>query len=231
MALYTLNRIANSISIIDLASNVVAKEIPVGSFDPTTSVIRQGRGFLYDAKLSGDGTVSCASCHIDSEMDLIAWDLGDPKGQVVTNTTIIPLGGSFFTNTSTFHPMKGPMTTQTLRGLNGLEPLHWRGDRTNFTFFNGAFVSLLGGRLLSTNDMNAYRDFINTICFEPNPNQNLDRTLPATFAGANPRAGFTNFVIDHYIGSPSVGISCNSCHALPDGTAKFIVGASALQES
>jgi hypothetical protein len=127
--------------------------------------------------------------------------------------------------------MKGPMTTQTLRGLNTLDPFHWRGDRTNFTHFNGAFGSLLGGSPLSTADMNAYRDFINTIRFEPNPNQNLDRTLPSSFAGANPRAGFTNFVFDNYIGSPAVGLSCNACHALPEGSARFIVGAAALQES
>ena len=57
------------------------------------------------------------------------------------------------------------MTTQTLRGLNGLDPLHWRGDRTNFTHFNGAFDSLLGGSALSAADMDAYRDFINTLVF------------------------------------------------------------------
>ena len=29
-----------------------------------------------------------------------------------------------------FHPMKGPMTTQTLRGMANHGPMHWRGDRT-----------------------------------------------------------------------------------------------------
>src|SRR5262249_22311259 len=229
--LYILNRIANSISIVDASNNTLLKEIPIGSFDPTTSTIRQGRGFLYDAKLSGNGTVSCSSCHIDAEMDTLAWDLGDPQGQMVTNNSAIPIGGTFVTNTSQFHPMKGPMTTQTLRGLNTLDPFHWRGDRTNFTHFNGAFASLLGGTPLSAVDMNAYRDFINTVHFEPNPNQNLNRTLPTNFAGANPQAGFTNFTIDTYVGSPPNGLSCNSCHALPTGTALFIVNHTALQES
>lgn len=228
-ALYVLNRISGTISVINPTMDAVVREIPIGSHDPTTPAIRAGRGFLYDAKLSGNGTVSCASCHIDAEMDLLAWDLGDPQGNLETNQTVIlPLQQ---TNTSVFHPMKGPMTTQTLRGLNGLDPFHWRGDRTNFTHFNGAFASLLGGAALSEADMNAYRDFINTIRFQPNPNQNLDRTLPASFAGANPRAGFTNFVFDHYVGSPQVGISCNDCHALPTGSASFIIAASALQES
>ena len=29
-----------------------------------------------------------------------------------------------------FHPMKGPMTTQSLRGMANHGPMHWRGDRT-----------------------------------------------------------------------------------------------------
>src|SRR5437016_16560 len=120
--LYVLNRIANSLSIIDTVANAVLKEIPVGSFDPTPATIRQGRGFLYDAKLSGNGTVACASCHVDAEMDLIAWDLGDPMGQLATNKATVV--GTGVTNNVVQHPMKGPMTTQTLRGLNGQEPLH-----------------------------------------------------------------------------------------------------------
>ena len=226
VALYVLNRISGTISVIELPASVVAREIPIGSFDPTPLSIRQGRGFLYDAKLSGNGTVACASCHIDAEMDLLAWDLGDPGGVLVTNVTQLFPGGPQFA--SVFHPMKGPMTTQTLRGLSGLDPLHWRGDRTNFLHFNGAFDSLLGGSILSTADMQAYRQFINTIQFQANPNQNLDRTLPATFPnGGNPQAGLTNFTVDQY----TFGLSCNTCHALPTGTARAIIPAAALQES
>lgn len=215
-ALYALNRLANTISIVDLANHTVAKEIPIGSYDPTPAVVRNGRGFLYDAKLSGNGTVSCAACHIDAEMDLLAWDLGDPTGQMVTNTVSFGLA----TAPEGFHPMKGPLTTQTLRGLNGMDPLHWRGDRTNFTHFNGAFDSLLGGSALSAADMDAYRDFINTIVFGPNPNQNLDRTLPTRFAGGNPVAGHSNYINTVYTPSTAFpgGLKCNSCHLLPTGS-------------
>jgi YVTN family beta-propeller protein len=230
-ALYVLNRIANTISVIDIQNNTVAREIPIGSFDPTPAAIRNGRGFLYDAKLSGNGTVSCASCHIDAEMDLLAWDLGDPTGEMTTTRTVLPLPPPFspITNTSAFHPMKGPLTTQTLRGLNGLDPLHWRGDRTNFLQFNGAFASLLGGSTLSAADMAAYRDFVNTIVFQPNPNQNLDRTLPANFAGANPVAGRTAFLTTDY----AVGLNCNTCHTAPPGpgTDNLIIPATILRQS
>ena len=237
-ALYVLNRISDTLTVINPSTRTVVREIPVGSHNPTPQVIREGRGFLYDAKLSGGGLVSCASCHIDGEMDLLAWDLGNPGGSLETNRmrvagsqTAFP--GGIFSNV-VFHPMKGPMTTQTLRGLNNLDPLHWRGDRTNFLHFNGAFDGLLGGTVLSAADMQAYRDYINTIVFQPNPNQNLNRTLPATFAGGNPTLGRNAYVGTNYatLGSPPfvIGLNCNTCHALPHGTDRGFTPAQALQE-
>ncbi len=223
--LYVLNRLSNTITIINTMSNVVAGEIPIGSHDPTTPAIRSGRGFLYDAKLSGNGTAACAACHIDSEMDMIAWDLGDPGGEMMATATTIAPG--LPTRPGTFHPMKGPMTTQTLRGMAGLDPLHWRGDRTNFLHFNGAFDSLLGGSVLPAADMQAYRTYINTIVFQPNPNQNLDRSMPTSFRNGNPASGLVTFTTQTY--QPL--LTCNTCHSLPTGSGLAIVDAEALQES
>jgi YVTN family beta-propeller protein len=172
--LYVINRISNTISIIDTASDTLLKEIPVGSFDPTPTAIRFGRGFLYDAKLSGNGTESCASCHIDSEMDLLAWDLGNPGGDMKP-VSVFPNPLQFDRTPTNIpaHPMKGPLMTQTLRGLAGHEPFHWRGDKTNFLDFNVTFNTLMGGAVLVDPDMNAFRDFINTVTPEPNPNRGL----------------------------------------------------------
>lgn len=223
--LYVLNRLANTITILNIENNTVFAEIPIGSHDPTPPAIRNGRGFLYDAKLSGNGTAACAACHIDSEMDMIAWDLGDPGGQMQ------PVFTQLFPNAppqrSDFHPMKGPMTTQTLRGLSGLDPLHWRGDRTNFLHFNGAFDGLMGGPMLSAADMQAYRAYINTIAFQPNPNQNLDRSMPTSFRNGNPATGLFTYTNTPY----QPGLTCNTCHSLPTGTARVIIPAAALQES
>ncbi len=167
-------------------------------------------------------------------MDLLAWDLGNPGGSLETNVmrvagsqTIIPGG---INSNVVFHPMKGPMTTQTLRGLNGADPLHWRGDRTNFLHFNGAFDGLLGGTTLSAADMAAYRSFINTIVYQPNPNQNLNRTLPATFAGGNPTLGRNAYVGTNYGTLGIIGLNCNTCHALPTGSDRGFTPAAALQE-
>ncbi len=231
-ALYVLNRIANTISVVNLTTHRVVREIPTGSHDPTPTVIREGRGFLYDAKLSGNGTVSCASCHIDSEMDMIAWDLGDPAGTTQPNR--ISLAPGFPSVAGSFHPMKGPMTTQTLKGLNALDLLHWRGDRSSFLAFNDAFDTLLGGDMLSAADMRAYRDYVNTIAFQPNPNQNLDRTFPTAFPTrngiGNAEAGRNTFLNDLYQPAP-LSLTCNRCHAVPTGSTPTIVGAAALDES
>lgn len=219
--LYVLNRIANTLSVIDTTRDAVLKELPLGRFDPTPAVIREGRGFLYDAKLSGNGTAACAACHIDADMDFLAWDLGQPGGTVqrVTNNG----------NTFNMHPMKGPMTTQTLRGLSGVEPLHWRGDRADLLAFNPAFASLLGGVQLSSADNTTLRDFVNTIKFQPNPNQNLDRTLPAALAGGDPNAGRNTFINEPFVSN----VTCNTCHTAPPGTGtnRAIISAALLRES
>jgi hypothetical protein len=125
--------------------------------------------------------------------------------------------------------MKGPMATQSLRGLSTLQPFHWRGDKADFLAFNPAFDSLMGGTQLSSADMTAYRDFINTIAFQPNPNQNLDRSLPASFAGGNPAAGRNTFLTEPFASS----LACNSCHTADPGpgTNLAIIPANILQES
>ena len=153
-------------------------------------------------------------------MDLLAWDLGNPGGNMQTVTSQ--------TGTFQMHPMKGPMTTQTLRALSGIEPLHWRGDRASFLDFNGAFNSLMGGATLSSADMAAYRDFVNTLRFHPNPNQNLDRTLPSSIAGGNPSAGRNTFLNEPFTSN----ITCNTCHTANPGPGSntAIIPASLLQE-
>ncbi len=200
--LYVLNRISNTISIVNTTSNTVIAEIPVGT-DLTPTAERVGRGFLYDAKLSGNGTGACASCHVDGDMDMIAWDLGDPGGNM---TTFVDGSGQSFT----VHPMKGPMMTQSLRGLPGTGRFHWRGDKADFLAFNGAFDSLMGGSQLSTSDMQAYAAFVNTLLYQPNPFELLNRTAPATIGLGRPAVGKQVFMT---VAGTFPNRTCTSCHA------------------
>ncbi|MEW6268285.1 MAG: hypothetical protein AB1689_03185 [Thermodesulfobacteriota bacterium] len=206
--LYVLNRFDNTISIVDTAANAEVDLVGVAgpaAFDPSPDVIKDGRKFLYEAQItSGHGDAACATCHVFGNLDNVAWELGDPTGEFVAYedapwVTFAPLGPS----TAGFDPQKGPMTTQTLRGLASLEPFHWRGDRQNFQAFNPAFVELMGmsgtcsisGQACNDNsqcppgegcegltsvDMELYTDFIMTVRFPPNPFRNLDDTMPAS---------------------------------------------------
>jgi len=216
---------------LNTSLGTVLKEVPVG-YDPTPAVVHQGRGFLYDAKLSGNGTGSCASCHVDGDMDHLAWDLGDPTASM---SSVVNNG-----NTITFHPMKGPMTTLTLKGLLNLAPYHWRGDHIDFAAFNTAFTTLMGagpeqlsgGAQLSISDMSIYTQFVNTILFPPNPNQNLNRTFPTSLsiASGNPVQGASDFLnltlMTTVVGSEIVptGKTCNTCHtSFPSGPGTNLV--------
>ena len=228
--LYVLNHLSDTLAVVDTGTRTVLLEQPIATVDPMPQAMREGRKFLYDAKLSGNGTMSCASCHIDGDIDGIAWDLGDPSGSMAP-APAQPF--PFNLGLTQFHPMKGPMTTQTLRGIQGTGVLHWRGDRGNFQAFNGTFVSLLGGSLLSSADMNAYAAFANGIVMPPNPNQQLNRTYRTAPANNNEAAGLvamqTNIAT---VPSPG-GASCVTCHSLPGGTVGtngFVITGSILQE-
>jgi len=225
--LYVLNRLSDTLSIVDTVTRTVLLELPVASHDPMPAAIRTGRKFLYDAKLSGNGTMSCAACHVDADMDGISWDLGNPGGSMAAGPSQ-PFPFNF--GIQSFHPMKGPMNTQTLRGLDNVQPLHWRGDRADFQAFNPAFVSLLGSAQLSTADMNLFAGFATAIKFPPNPNEPLGRSYLTSPVNNNQQAGFVAFQAT-VASLPIIGnVGCVSCHALPVGTSRMVISSLILNE-
>jgi cytochrome c peroxidase len=221
--LYVLNRFDESLSVIDLRTQAERARLGIG-FDPEPQSVRDGRRFLYDASFSAHGDLACATCHLNGHRDGLAWDLGDPRGSLQT--------GGFIVQT-TFHPMKGPMTTQSLRGIIGNEPFHWRGDRSKIDDFNPAFMSLLGGtRQLTADEMAAFTAFLQTLTYPPNPLQNLDRTLPNPPSGPSAERGrqlFDNVPLD------AAALPCNVCHTanpgFRSGTNNVIIPRVLLQES
>jgi YVTN family beta-propeller protein len=232
--LYVLNSFDGTISLVDLATQSVANTFSLG-FNPEPAQVQRGRMFLYDARLSAHGNVACASCHPNGDRDLLAWDLGNPKGTVeaIPSNYFFPLLGPLQPSDGVFHPMKGPMTTQSLRGIIGTEPLHWRGDQPNFEAFNAAFVALLGGpRELTDSEMADYAAFIQTLTYPPNPFENPDRTYPDPPTGPSALRGFNLFTNS----SLDLGVlTCNACHlASPgfgSGTDKLLIAGTILEQS
>jgi hypothetical protein len=205
--LYVLTRFDNAISIVDTSSKTEVDHIAM--YNPEPAHIVEGRRYQYDAALtSSHGDSSCALCHVFGDMDQLAWDLGNPGGSAVLNPSIsggetnpdlaIDHAGFGLPVNPHFAPVKGPMTTQSLRGMANHGPMHWRGDKTDgtvggdnyqpdtgifneqvaFTQFNEAFVNLHGrDSELTAESMNDFANFALELMYPPNPIRHLDDSL------------------------------------------------------
>ncbi|MBW1907138.1 MAG: hypothetical protein JRJ24_17915, partial [Deltaproteobacteria bacterium] len=227
--LYVMTRFQNSIVVVDTQTRATMQTIAMDNPEPASVV--EGRPFLYDAKLTGsNGEASCASCHVFGDMDDLAWDLGDPDGLPANNPNPCPPGVFGVCDMQDFDPLKGPMTTQSLRGLKNAGPMQWRGDRTGgsdggdpldtnaaFNAFNVAFPGLVGrdeGEFEEA-DMQAFTDFALQITYPPNPIRNLDNSLRP-----QEQAGF-----DLYDGRITDTVAnCNGCHQLSRAFGLFGAG-------
>ncbi|MDB4970237.1 MAG: hypothetical protein JWN44_5926 [Myxococcales bacterium] len=145
---FVLTRFDNSISVVDLGTRKEVKKVAM--FNPEPASVTTGRRYLYDATFtSAHGDSACASCHIGGDKDELAWDLGNPGGvplaitalgdvMTVSPATIAALLPRFAPIFKYNMPVKGPMTTQSLRGMDNHGAMHWRGDRNGAVQQTGA---------------------------------------------------------------------------------------------
>ncbi|MBO0882795.1 MAG: hypothetical protein J2P17_21165, partial [Mycobacterium sp.] len=254
--LYTLTRFDDAVKVINLGSRAEVAAVALTNPEPPSVV--NGRPMLYDARPFGsNGEASCSSCHTFGDKDELAWDLGNPAGKVTSDpisvnegsATSIGLGKVLFGvntpingtgNVNSFHPMKGPMTTQTLRGLSNSGAMHWRGDRSNgffginatdenlsFNNFIVAFQSLVGTVNMPTQaQMQAFTDFQLQVQLPPNPVRNLNNSLTSSqasgeafFNGNRPADGISLPLIGMVLGTSA--FTCNGCHALNPAEGQF----------
>lgn len=264
--LYVSTRFDNAVKVVDLASRGTVSSVAMKNPEPAS--VAAGRPFLYDAKrFSANGEASCASCHIFGDMDDLAWDLGNPDDRVTNNPIVknlaspteIALGKILFgvkspingsDNANEFHPMKGPMTTQTLRGMRNSGAMHWRGDRAtglfgssgtdstlSFKNFAVAFEGLLGGTApLSEAEMQKFADFQIPVMLPPNPNRKLDNTLNAAqqrgrnfYVGSRPSDGIDLGPLGSFV-SGQTAFNCEGCHRLDPAAGFFGTGGRASFE-
>jgi 6-phosphogluconolactonase (cycloisomerase 2 family) len=221
--LYVFTRFDNGISVVDTGTKQEIAHHPLHSPEPAH--VKLGRRFLYDARTTtSNGESPCAACHVFGDFDSLSWDLGNPDDLLQTNFN--PIEFTIPSANKDFRALKGPMSTQSLRGMANHGPMHWRGDRSGGEFpgdpnaldedlafkkFNVAFHGLLGREgPLTDVQMDAFTDFILEVTYPPNPIRNLDNSL--TPAQQNGR--------DFYFGllppdpeSDSVR-TCNGCHVL-----------------
>lgn len=228
--LYVYSMFDNTLASLDTKTG--KEKFKTYLYNPESELVRHGRPFLYDANLtSGNGTVSCGGCHVFGDLDGLAWDLGNPDGMVAYNPLEESPGSLSPLKSRTFHPLKGPMTTQTFRGISLSGPMHWRGDRTGehremvngelesqeaaaFKEFNEAFVGLLGrGEELDEEQLQAFTDFALAIQSPPNPIANIDGSY--TQRQQQGRDDYFNAPTDRGVSS------CDTCHKLDPSLGLF----------
>ena len=235
--LYVLTRFDDAISIIDTATR--SETAHVAMHNPEPASITAGRRLLYDAsRSSSHGDSSCASCHVFGDFDSLAWDLGNPDGDVFNNPG--PFNSALLnllTNQPiepVFHPMKGPMVTLSLRGMANHGPMHWRADRTGgndaataqpdsgsfderaaFRKFQVAFGDLLGrSGPIPAADMEAFTDFILQVKYPPNPNRPLDNVLTADQETGRQLFSNVNCGIPACLDGNCPVLTCTGCHII-----------------
>ncbi len=255
--MYVMTRFDDAVKVIDLGASQEIAQFPLPNPEPAS--VTQGRPMLYSAlQFSGNGEATCASCHIFGDMDDLAWDLGNPDNAVTANPIPINFGDATSINLgkvlfgfpgqingtgqiNVFHPMKGPMTTQTLRGLVNSGAMHWRGDRSNgffginatdsnlsFNNFIVAFQGLVGSvDQPSAAQMQSFTDFQLQVVPPPNPVRNLDNSLTASqqrghdfYFGSRASDGL-NVPILNGLSSTFKGFNCNGCHELDPAEGQF----------
>lgn len=218
---YVKTHFSNELVAIDPGAGEVIARVSFRSPEPPS--ITAGRSLLYDARrTSSHGDSACASCHVFGNFDGLAWDLGDPDAESAQNPGPFAQGPAQFglaglvrdpfstqivgrRISEAFRSNKGPMSTQTLRGLANHGAQHWRGDRTrrfqnipgqqpdtgsldessSFNEFDAAIVALNGNDApLPPDEFQRLTDFALQLTFPPNPIRVLDNSLTAPQARA-----------------------------------------------
>ena len=179
---FVLTRFDDSISVVNLEANKETSHVAM--FNPEPASVTAGRQYLYNAtRTSTLGDQACASCHIGGDNDGLAWNLGNPGAFPLPITTLAaqesdihtiaeaPLAALFGAQQigyifAAYQPAKGPMTTQSLRGMDNHGAMHWRGDRNGAVQQTGAPFLDNGAPVVSAqpnsgifNEFNAFKSF------------------------------------------------------------------------
>ncbi len=93
--LYVANRLDDTISVVDTATDKVTSTIDLGG-PRNVDALRRGERLFYTADFAFQGQFGCSNCHIDATIDGLQWDL-EPDGfgkDIVDNRSLENLAGT-----------------------------------------------------------------------------------------------------------------------------------------
>lgn len=152
---YVANHLANTVSVINTATNTVETTIDVGSA-PTITPLRRGEILFNGAFLCFQRQFTCASCHPEGHSNGLSWDLEDDGLGTLKNI-------------------------KSFRGVKGSQPFRWQGEALEIgaNECGPTVTGAMRGQPLSEDDLKALELFVETMPLMPNPYRGAKGELSA----------------------------------------------------
>ncbi|MGD0923427.1 MAG: beta-propeller fold lactonase family protein [Terriglobia bacterium] len=151
---YIANRLADSLTVVDLAPLKVASTIDLGG-PKEVSVLRRGERLFHNARYCFQGQFSCATCHPEDHLDGLAWNLETPQ-----------LG-------------RDRVANRTLRGIAETAPYKWNGHNPDLISQCGPRIAkfLFRSEGFDTEELQGLVAFLRAIPLAPNRHLSPDGQL------------------------------------------------------
>jgi len=197
---YVANRLEDSIGVIDTHTDRVASTITLDG-PKKISALRRGELTFYTSRQSFQGQIGCASCHIDSTFDGLAWDL-EPDGfgrDIVDNRLI--------------------------EDIKGTEPFKWNGGNPSIPVECGVRTEKYFWRAENYDDLTLTDLTLYIRSLPPRPNRWRLQGREMTLAQERGKAIFERSM-DKFGNPIAEKNRCSYCHSGPKGTSQksFDVG-------
>jgi YVTN family beta-propeller protein len=183
---YVANRLEDTLTVVDLAKLQIASTVDLGGPKELTA-LRRGERLFNAAKFCFQGQFGCATCHPNSHLDGLAWNLETPQ-----------LG-------------RDRVANRTLRGIKDTAPYKWNGKNPDLATQCGPRIAkfLFRSEGFNTHELEDLITYINQIPLAPNRHLAADGQL--TEAQERGKAIF--YRTQRNDGSPiPVYNQCATCH-------------------
>jgi YVTN family beta-propeller protein len=142
---YIANRLDDTVSVLDLVRLRMAETIDLGGPKQTTA-LRRGEILFNSARYCFQGQFACATCHPNSHLDGLAWNLETPQ-----------LG-------------RDRVANRTLRGIRDTAPYKWNGKNPDLATQCGPRIAkfLFRSEGFNSEELEALVTYVNNIPLAPN---------------------------------------------------------------